>query len=199
MKLSHAFVVTSVLGLPFVAQAETYFGISGHSYSIEETVKINNDVKVNSDHQNKSAGLLVGFKTDYNIALELRGGFGFDPDEYSINYGDVTGSAETSIKNYYGWYGKFSTKLNDIFEPYVILGQTVVNTEAKYGISAKNIGGINIEFENKFTDFSYGLGTNIIIDEQSVVAIEYMQLIDDKNKGFDYKINGASINYIHYF
>lgn len=113
--------------------------------------------------------LLGGFDLNDNFAIEGR---------YGLSLSDDTNSGVSAEVDMTGVYVKASVS-SGMLSPYAMLGYA--NTEVE--VSFDELSGSDSE-----TDFSYGLGLDIVLSEKIDLNLEYMSYYSDKIDGVDFDI-----------
>ena len=120
------------------------------------------------------------FKAGYQLnewaAIEARAGFGVTDDSTRQFGVDV----DVELDNMYGAYFVAGLPNDSVFYPYAIIGYTSAEVEA----SASH-QGFSVSESADDSDFSYGLGSNIDINESLAGNIEFMRYMDKDDTTID--------------
>ncbi|MDD9816529.1 MAG: porin family protein [Gammaproteobacteria bacterium] len=125
------------------------------------------------NHDLTSLGVRLGAQFHPNFSAEFRFGFGLDDDDEPTIYGGLNSKYEVGLEIYYGGYVRAGTEIGR-FYPYLLAGWTAVTVETK------SYDDIRSSF-NLPTDFSYGIGTDIRINDAWAVNAEWEQYIETAN------------------
>ncbi|ART81002.1 porin family protein [Oceanisphaera avium] len=120
----------------------------------------------------------LGTEFSENFSGELRLGTGIDDDNI--------GRTKIEQDLFYGAYVRGGIPLGDVFFPYAVLG--VTHTKIKYS------GPFN-SYTNSGSDVSFGLGTDVHLNANTDLNIEYMSYYD-KN---DVSIDGFAVGVTYRF
>lgn len=121
----------------------------------------------------------VGAKVNPYLGIEARAGFGVDGD-------DVGGGAELELNALYGAYAKLNVDNPSPATPYLVLGLT------RYELEASGPGGTYREDDS---DFSYGIGVDLAINESVSGNLEYMRYGDEDDVTLDGIALGMTVHF----
>ena len=127
-----------------------------------------------------SATVNAGFEFTDFLALEARGGLGFDEDSQGI--------ADFEMDHLYGGYVKLGAPIGETIRTYVIGGYTKV----KGKVSANGtVAGVDYSYSDTetFEDESYGAGLDFNITDTVGANLEYMRYVDTDEE----EISGISV------
>ena len=128
----------------------------------------------------ESATINAGYEFTDFLALEARGGLGFDEDSQGI--------VDFDMDHLYGGYVKLSAPIGEKIRPYVIGGYTKVKGE----VSANGtLAGVDYSYSDTetFEDESYGAGLDFNITDTVGANLEYMRYVDTDEE----EISGISV------
>jgi len=110
----------------------------------------------------------VGYQITDWAAVEARVGFGVQDDRYH--------GVKVELDNFYGAYFLAGLPNESIFYPYLVAGYTQMEVKASaYGMSEKA----------DESDFSYGIGARIAINEAWAGNVEFMRYLDTGGEEID--------------
>ncbi len=118
----------------------------------------------------------AGYQLNPNVAVEGRLGIGMGDDSLTVS--GVT--VDVEVDNFIGVYGRVMLPTGTAFTPYGLIGYTS-------GEITGSTGGISVSGDD--SDFSFGFGTDIAIDNNLGINAEIAQLF----KGDDFKVNALSV------
>ena len=166
----------------------------------------------NGDLSLKTFNGRIGKAFNENISLEARIGLGLGDDKTSLHYENHDEnydyiSDETisfKLKNTFGLYLRAGFPINEYFAPYAILGytQTRLEVNQRYNEEITKKGNSSTEFQSysdtfsiSESDTSLGLGTDIKINENMTLNLEYLNYLDKNGL----KLNALSIGIAYKF
>lgn len=114
----------------------------------------------------------LAFKAGYQMsdwaAIEARIGFGAQDDDYA--------GVNVELDNFYGGYFLAGLPNDSTFYPYLVAGYTRMEVEASaFGMSESADD----------SDFSYGIGSRIGINESLAGNVEFMRYLDTEGEEID--------------
>lgn len=124
----------------------------------------------------------AGSKFNEYLSVELRLATGIGDDSDEVLGIDV----DVELENFYGVYMRGGIPLNPMIYPYVVAGYTRGEVEySALGFSDSESG----------SDFSYGIGVDVNINEKITLNIEYINYLD-KN---DVEVSGFGLGAVWLF
>lgn len=126
----------------------------------------------------KVGELLLGYKYNGYLGLEVRGGASFSEETVAFSEDEDSGrpvSAEASIKEFYSIYYRLEFE-NEIAKLYFLLGQSDITTETEL------VDGRKIEISD--SGLSYGVGLGLWVSERMNLNFEIKSLINTSNDSF---------------
>ncbi|EKF74464.1 hypothetical protein A11A3_08585 [Alcanivorax hongdengensis A-11-3] len=117
--------------------------------------------------------------TDF-LAIEARGGLGFDKDSKGI--------ADFKMDHLYGGYLKLAAPLSEVVRPYVIGGYTKVKGSVEANGTVAGVD-YSVDEDRTFEDQSYGGGLDFNLTDTLGANLEYMRYVDKD----DEEISGISV------
>lgn len=127
----------------------------------------------------KAGEILIGYKYNQYLGLEIRGGRSLQGEVISVA-GNTPGqefSVEASIDRYISYYYR-AELANDIAKVYILLGQTGIKTFLDFeddGLS---------DVEGSESGLSYGIGFGLWLDERMNLNFEFKTLLDTDSDAF---------------
>ena len=157
----------------FSIQASTYWGGQLSKGNVKATP---DDLSISYDSTVLSA--IFGSKVNENVALEARLGYGVSNENLA--------GTEISIDTAISLFGKFGSEISRNVYPYLALGYTHANVEFV-------VPGTKVDADDG--NYSYGVGMDILLDDESRINIEYMDYFDKDDISYD----ALSIGYLKNF
>lgn len=110
------------------------------------------------------------------LSGEIRVGSGLDSDDVSFN-GEI---GTVDLKSYFGAYLRAGYPINDMFNPYAVLGYTWADSSLSWASFAPADGDTVIPGEGSFndSDVSYGVGMDVNFNDTITANLEYIILLD---------------------
>lgn len=160
-KLTTISIAVAALSVGSQAMAEHYVGGNLSALQVEE------------DWSGENANLVALYGrlgTEFNqyFSGELRLGTGIDDDK--IN------GVTVELNHFYGAYVRGTLPVTNAFYPYVVVGVTRAELEAKVPGTAVSDSG---------SDVSFGVGTDIRLTSNTDLNLEYMNYYDKDNLSVD--------------
>ena len=116
------------------------------------------------DHNPTGVYLTLGNLINKNVAAEFRYGIGIHGDASQVP------GLEVKVDNFLGAYIRVGSLTGNAINPYVVAGYT----RGRISITLDDVTG-----DADGSDFSFGLGTDITINEKLFFNAEYMNYYDD--------------------
>jgi len=189
---------TVLLSVPVSADTTYYVGgnVSFLKYENLESTTGSNNGKVthrfNSlDYDLTSFGMRFGAQFHPDFSAEFRIGFGLnDDDDSTIYYFPPAGSEERTqgLEIYYGGHLRAGAEMGR-FYPYLLIGWTAATVEDTYTLDPHPIT------RNLPTDFSYGIGADIRLNDAWAVNSEWGQYLDTGS----YELSGFRMGLVYSF
>lgn len=176
MKIKNLVAIAAVCAIassPLAVQSEGFY--LGGQYALTD-VEFTFDGEGSADWEPTSLILRGGVHASDYVQLEARLGFGLSDDE--------TLGISAEVEQIVGVYGKIS--LPNELSPYIIFGYSDIELE---------IDGVS----DDDNDFSYGIGLDFYVSENSAVNVEYMNYYDDSEDGGSVEITAIGIGFTYKF
>lgn len=125
----------------------------------------------------KAGEILIGYKYNKYLGLEVRGGRSLQGEVISIEDSGQEFSVEASIDRYISYYYR-AELANDIAKVYILLGQTGINTSLDF-----EDDGIP-DVQSSESGLSYGIGFGLWLDERMNLNFEFKTLLDTDSDAF---------------
>jgi len=170
--------IIAVLGLLCVSVAVfadkdkgVYFGGGINLVTVGAEDRFRNDVNF------KAGEVILGYKHNNYLGLEVRGGASLDDEVIAIRDTalGLDEAADSNIEEYFSVYYR-AELANEIAKLYLLVGQSAIKTRTEFGDDSF--------VQSSDTGFSYGIGFGLWLDERMNLNFEFKNLVDTQNDSF---------------
>ena len=130
----------------------------------------------------------IGYGVTDNFAVEGRIGFGISDDSDTETSGNASADFSFEIDHIAAAYGVVDVPVTDTLSLYGLLGIASVDVDLK-----ATRPGIKTSESSSETNFSYGVGAEVIFTEGFSGYVEHVQYFDENENGFDYELTGITL------
>lgn len=175
-KVTGAFLAATLAGASTMANAQTFSDMTYYAGAnlswLSTTQQGNQSPTVDVDPVDFDADIIAaygrfGMLFHPNFSGEVRLGFGLGEDEVELD-GQV---GDVDLKSYYGLYLRGGFPINDMFNPYAVLGYTWLDSELTWADETWDAGDSD-------SDISYGIGADFNVMDTVTINAEYILLVD---------------------
>ena len=142
-----------------------YFGTQFAQTTYEQSGTSANPNAIDGEGKPKAIVLIGGYQINDHVALEGRFGFNASDDGFSNSLGSV----DIEVDQILSVLGKFS--VGGSISPYALVGFSDVELEDQFGGVAEGDG------------VSFGVGVDFKVSENTAIALEYIQYVDEGIQG----------------
>ncbi len=125
----------------------------------------------------KAGEILIGYKHNQYLGMEIRGGRSLQGEVISIEDSGQELSVEASIDRYISYYYR-AELANDIAKVYLLLGQSTIQTSLDFE------DDLRADNESSESGMSYGIGFGLWLDERMNLNFEFKTLLDTDSDAF---------------
>lgn len=171
--LCFAFLMILSIGTYASKDRGVYVGAGVNLINVGVVDPFNNEVNF------KAGELLIGYKYNNYLGLEVRGGASFQDESIRVEDPDtgLRGSVSSNIDHYGSVYYRAEMS-NEIAKIYVLLGQSTVATTVEFDDTD------TAPVELSESGLSYGFGFGLWLDERMNLNFEYRSIVSTDNDSF---------------